>query len=286
MREEHRIGEIAAWMYRPDDVDGDVPCVVLLHGFTATRHERLPAFCEAFAAAGFASVAFDFRHLGDSGGEPRQLIDLRRQFEDRDAVLAWAREQPGIGPVVVWGTSFAGGHALDAAAAHPWLAAAICLVPLLDGAAPPKELRPAVMAWALGAAMRDELASRLGRPPRLIPAAGPAGARAFLGNDDLWSHLDAFVGDGSPWRNAVAPRVLLRLARHRPVKRAAEVRIPLLIQIATDETLLSNRPAERAAAAAHARLERYPGDHFDPYFPPLFDRVVADQIAFLRDALA
>jgi len=33
---------------------------------------------------------------------------------------------------------------------------------------------------------------------------------------------------------------------------------------------------------ADARLESYPGQHFDVYVEPLFDTVVADQIAFLR----
>jgi uncharacterized protein len=33
----------AAWLYRPDAAAGPVPCVVMAHGFTATRGDRLPA---------------------------------------------------------------------------------------------------------------------------------------------------------------------------------------------------------------------------------------------------
>lgn len=106
-----------------------------MHGFTATRDERLDIFCEHLSDAGVAALAFDFRHLGASGGQPRQLIDLRRQYEDCDAALAYARDLDGIdgSRVVTWGASFAGGHARDAAARNPWVAAAICLVPLVDG---------------------------------------------------------------------------------------------------------------------------------------------------------
>ena len=32
----------AAWLYRPDGAAGPVPCVVMAHGFTATRGDRLP----------------------------------------------------------------------------------------------------------------------------------------------------------------------------------------------------------------------------------------------------
>jgi dienelactone hydrolase len=136
--------ELAAWLYRPNDTAETTGCVVLLHGFTATRDEELDRFCERFADAGIGALAFDFRHLGASGGEPRQLIDLKRQYEDCDAALAFARNLEGIDParVVVWGTSFAGGHALDAAARHPWIAAAICLVPFVDGIRPPSGLNP------------------------------------------------------------------------------------------------------------------------------------------------
>ena len=131
-------GELAAWVYRPEGAAGPVPVVVLMHGLTATREERLGAYGERFAEAGIASVIIDFRNFGESSGSPRQLLDLDRQYEDCDAALAYARSLPGIDPdrVAIWGTSFAGGYAFDAAARHPWLAAAVCQTPLLDGKIP------------------------------------------------------------------------------------------------------------------------------------------------------
>jgi len=33
----------AAWLYRPEGSDERVPCVVMAHGFSATRGDRLPA---------------------------------------------------------------------------------------------------------------------------------------------------------------------------------------------------------------------------------------------------
>jgi fermentation-respiration switch protein FrsA (DUF1100 family) len=32
---------LAAWLYRPDQATGSVPCIVMAHGFSATRHEGL-----------------------------------------------------------------------------------------------------------------------------------------------------------------------------------------------------------------------------------------------------
>jgi uncharacterized protein len=292
-REDHRIpigdAELAAWLYRPDAEREAAPCVVLLHGFTATRDDRLDAFCEAFAAVGFAALAFDFRNFGSSDGEPRKLLDLRRQYEDCDAALSFMRGQEGIDGhrIAVWGTSFAGGHALDAAVRNPWLAAAVCLVPLMDGALPPPGMTPSRAAWSVAVGLRDLTRAQRGRKPYLIKALGPAGSRAAIPNDHVWKRLPEVVPAHSRWRNEVAPRILLKLWRHRPVRRAEEVSCPLLVQIADKETLLSNKPAVKAAQRApHGALRRYAGaDHFDVYLPPAFDTVVEDQIAFLREHL-
>ena len=66
-------GEIAAWLYHPEGATG---AVVLGHGLSAVRDQRLPAYAERFAEAGLAALLFDYRHFGASGGEPRQLVDI------------------------------------------------------------------------------------------------------------------------------------------------------------------------------------------------------------------
>jgi dienelactone hydrolase len=279
--------DLAAWLYRPSEVDSDAggPCVVLMHGFTATRDEQLDRFCERFAEAGIAALAFDFRHFGSSGGEPRQLLDLRRQYEDCDAAVAHARALEGVDAsrVVIWGTSFAGGHALDAAARHPWLAGAICLVPLIDGALPPPGLKLRNAAWATVAGLRDAVRARRGRDPYLVPALGPPGSRSAIANASAWGVIPRLVPEHSRWRNEVAARILLQISRHRPVRRASRVRCPVLVQIVDHDTVVRNGPAERAARRApRGELRRYEGmDHFDVYLPPGFDEVIEDQIAFL-----
>ena len=83
--------QLAAYLYRPEPAEGDAPCVVMAHGFSATRDDGLPAYAEAFRDAGFAVVLFDYRHFGASTGEPRQLLDIGRQHDDYRAVVAWAR---------------------------------------------------------------------------------------------------------------------------------------------------------------------------------------------------
>ena len=66
---------LAGWLYQPP---GATACVVMGHGLSAVRDQRLPAYAERFAAAGLAVLLFDYRHFGASAGEPRQLLDIGR----------------------------------------------------------------------------------------------------------------------------------------------------------------------------------------------------------------
>ena len=45
-----------------------------------------------------AVLAFDYRHFGASGGEPRQVIDIAEQQDDYRAAVRYARTRDGIDP--------------------------------------------------------------------------------------------------------------------------------------------------------------------------------------------
>jgi hypothetical protein len=70
------------------------PVVILGHGLGATREMGLDAFAERFAEAGIAALAFTYRHFGDSGGQPRQLLSIKRQLADWDAAIAHIKTRP------------------------------------------------------------------------------------------------------------------------------------------------------------------------------------------------
>ena len=118
--------DCAAWLYRPDG-EGPVPLVVMAHGFSATREQRLDAYAERFCAAGFGALVFDYRYFGASGGLPRQLLDIRSQQDDYRAAVAYARRLDWVDPdrVALFGSSFSGAHVLSVAAGDPLIAAVV-----------------------------------------------------------------------------------------------------------------------------------------------------------------
>ncbi|MFX5701388.1 alpha/beta hydrolase, partial [Acinetobacter baumannii] len=65
-----------------------------------------------------ACLVFDYRYFGDSEGQPRQLLDIKSQLEDWKAAIAYARSLPNIdkNKIILWGSSFSGGHVLATAA--------------------------------------------------------------------------------------------------------------------------------------------------------------------------
>lgn len=278
--------QLAAYLYRPEPADGDVPCVVMAHGFSATRDDGLPAYAEAFRDAGFAVVLFDYRHFGASTGEPRQLLDIGRQHDDYRAVVDWARELDGIDPdrIVLWGSSFSGGHVLAVAGGDPRIAAVISQAPFTDAIAALARVPLKNAVRLAGAGLVDQALGWLGRAPRLAPAVGAPGTLAAMTEADAKPGFEAIVAPNSLWRNEFAARLMLRFPFYRPGRTTAHLPMPLLICVCEKDTTTPPSPTiEAARRAPRGELRRYPYGHFDIYGDP---KVKADQVEFLKRVVA
>ncbi|HKJ23439.1 MAG TPA: alpha/beta fold hydrolase [Myxococcota bacterium] len=280
----------AAWLYRPEPGDAPPPVVVMAHGFSGTREVRLPAYAECFAAHGLAAFVFDYRHFGASGGEPRQLLSVRRQLADWRAAVAAARALPEVdgARVGLWGTSFGGGHALVTAAGDPRVRAVVAQVPHVDGRASLSGLADLrFAARAVGAGLRDLVHAVLGCAPFTVPVVGPPGRFACLATPDSDAGFRALVPDDTLWRNEVAARVLLTLASYRPIARAAEIACPVLVVGARRDRLIPFAAIERLVAAApRATLEAVDAEHFEVYAGAHFERLAPLEARFLAEHLS
>jgi dienelactone hydrolase len=273
----------AAWLYRPD-TEGPHPCVVMAHGWSGVREQRLDAYAERFAQLGLAVLVFDYRHFGASEGKPRQLLDVKRQLADWASAISYARSLPGIdaGRIALWGTSFSGGHVITTAARDTRIAAAVAQVPFVDGLMNLPRLGVSHSLMLTREGLRDALGAAVGKEPHMIAAVGAPGSVAVMNSPDAEPGFRALDPEGSTWVNATAARVALTVGTYRPISVASKIRCPILFAIAQNDVVTPTDLAEKAAARApHAEVVRYPGGHFDPYVGELFERVVADQCAFL-----
>src|SRR4051812_49865324 len=243
--------QCAAWLYTPTG-GGPHPAVVLAHGFGGVRAARLWAFAERFAAAGVAALVFDYRGFGGSGGEPRQLLSVRRQLDDWRAAVAYARGLDGVDPdrVAVWGTSFSGGHVTVIAAEDQRVAAAISQGPFFDGRAALRAAGPANIVRMTVAGLRDELRRLRGRPAFMLPVVGAPGTLAAMNSPDAEPGYRALFAEQSEFRNEVAARIGLRVGTYRPIRWAARVDCPWLVCVANADVITPPAPAVKAAAKA------------------------------------
>jgi uncharacterized protein len=264
------------------------PCVVMAHGFGGTKDSGLLPFAEAFAEAGMDVLLFDYRGFGESGGEPRQFAWPPRHREDYAMAVQFARGLEGVDPerIVLWGTSWSGGHVVYVAADDPRIAGVISQSPDLDGfetlnqirryGGPRQQLR---LTWV---GIQDAIRMARNQEPLMIGAVGPPGSLAGLSTADSEPGMLAIAGP--TWRNEVTGRAVFAEWTNRAITRMDKLRCPILVQIADRDMIAPPAAARAAAWRAKGRVEvrEYPCEHFDVYVGDWQKRVAADQLHFLR----
>lgn len=278
---------LGADYYRPSK-GRKVPVIIMAHGFGAERKFGLPAFAEAFAAAGYAVVLFDYRGFGGSTGKPRELVSPSHHLDDWRAVLAQVKKRKDIDPrkIVLWGTSFSGGHVMVTAAREKGIRAIIAQVPHVDGLASallyPKHLLPQAMLLAA----KDFAGSKLGRDPIRVPVVATSGVRC-LAAQDCYQDFMSMVQAGSTWSGQVPARILLTLSQYRPIKEAHKIKCPALVIAGIQDNLIPiDSTRITARKIKQVQYVEWPMGHFDPYRGAWFQENVRTQLAFLKTQLS
>ena len=285
--------QLAVWHFAPVEGaggGGKAPCIVLAQGLGGTRDQALDKFAARFAEAGFHALVFDYRHWGQSGGEPRQLLSIRRQLQDWASVIRFARCMAGVDParIALWGTSLSGGHVLIAAARDGRIAAVSAQAPMVDGQAASikmvEECGPGVLMSLAAHGTRDAMGALVGQRPHMVPIVGPPGTVAAMTTPD--AEPGVYAMSPGPVRNEMAARFFLRIGFYQPRLHARFVKCPLLLQICDKDLVVSIKAVEKVAKQApNVEVRHYPLGHFDVYVDGGFEQVVKDQVAFFDRVL-
>ena len=282
---------LSAWLFVPEGASAPVPCIVMAHGFGGTKDCGLDRYARVFRDAGFAVLAFDYRHFGASGGEPRQLYWNPYQLEDWSAAVAYARslEEVDAGRIALWGSSASGGHVIVTAADDRGIKCVSAQCPGLDPRAEARRLLARLgmrrIARLIMHAQRDMVRSRFGLSAHRIPIVGRPGTIAFFDLPDAYAGYSALTPDD--FVNEVCARIVLRASTYRPIEHANDVRCPVLLQVCERDELVSPETADATAEklGAWAEVKRYPIGHFDIYHGAHFDTAVRDQLEFFEKHL-
>jgi fermentation-respiration switch protein FrsA (DUF1100 family) len=277
----------AAWLTLPPG-SGPHPAVVLVHGLGATHDLRLPQYEQHFAAAGIATLAFDYRYTGASDGQPRQHISTREQCDDVAAALEHVKSRQEIdgGRIGLWGTSLGGMNVIRVAAARDDIAVAVVQCPIVHGPGAARRLG-LLAALRLTPAIVEDLVrviARRGR--RYVPIVGPPGSFAMVTVAGAESGWNSTVPPGFAFDNRIVAADAVAMVTTSATRHARHIDAPLLVCVCDRETLMDPAYAGLVARRApHGIARHYDSDHFAIYHPPLLPRVLADQTAFLQEHL-
>jgi dienelactone hydrolase len=282
---------IHAWLYLPDNVSDQVPCIIMGPGGGGTREMGLEMYALRYREAGFAALVFDYRYFGESEGEPRQLIWIPSQLQDYRAAIEYAKRIREVDPakIALWGTSLSGGHVIVSAAKYSDITCVVAQCPWLDGltaaryAAGMQSIARGIRLIMHG--QRDLVRSWFGLSPHRIPIAGRSGSVALLPFTEAYEAFEELAPD--QFINEACARIAIRWDKYRPIKKATKARCPVLFQICDRDEPVPARVIEETAQTMNDNAEviHYPIGHFDIYSGENFERSVKDQIDFFKKHL-
>jgi pimeloyl-ACP methyl ester carboxylesterase len=277
----------AAWLTLPPG-NPPHPAVVLVHGLGATRDMMLPQYEQHFAAAGVATLAFDYRCTGASDGQPRQHISTQEQRHDVAAALEHLKSRPEVDGtrIGLWGTSLGGMNVIRVAAARDDLAVAVVQCPIVHGPGAARRLGLLAALRLTPAIAEDLLRVVFHRGRRYVPIVGPPGSLAMVTVSGAESGWNSTVPHGFAFDNRIVAADAVAMVTTSALRRARHIDAPLLVCVCDRENLMDPAYAALVARRAPRGVARhYDSDHFEIYHPPLVARALADQTAFLQEHL-
>ncbi len=280
---------ISAWLYLPEDLSAPVPCIIMGHGFGGTKDMIMESYALRYQEAGFAVLSFDYRHFGESEGEPRQLILIPYQLEDYAAAIEYARDLKEIDParIALWGTSASGGYGIAIAAKDKNIACVVAQCPGLDPHASRemflKRLGIGHILRLFVHGQRDMMRFRLGLSPHKIPIVGKPGSIAFFPISDAYDGYSKLASEN--FINEICARVILRSHGFKPVEHLRNVQCSILIQICDHDSLAPISAETAKELEKYAEVKHYPIGHFDIYIEDNFEKSVSDQLEFFEKHL-
>jgi dienelactone hydrolase len=132
-----------------DDASTKRPGIVVCNGMRGVKEWIVPPFGEAFAAAGYVALVFDHRGMGESEGAPGRVIPSE-QVEDVRSALSYLETLPQVDAdrLFLWGTSFGGANAIEAAAVDSRVRGVVVQVPFGDWGRVMRETRTSTPTWS------------------------------------------------------------------------------------------------------------------------------------------
>jgi uncharacterized protein len=261
---------LRGWLFVPDS-PGLHPAITMAHGFAGVKEHGLERFARVFADAGFVVLVHDHRGFGASGGSPRYDIDPWVQIADWRRAISFLESQPFVDPdrIGLWGSSYAGGHAIVLGATDRRLRAVVAQVPTISGYQQSlRRVAPDQVSALEAAFADDERQQFLGGPPaaQAVVSPDPAVRAAYRAPDAV-----AFYNQPVPqgvWDNIVTLRSTRAARMYEPgtwIARVSPTPLLMIVGLYDAVTVTDLALGAYEQALQPKKLVTIDGGHFDPY---------------------
>jgi len=262
---------LRGWLYLPSESNGRLPAITMAHGYAGIRQHGLERFARAFADAGFVVLLHDHRGFGASDGAIRHDIDPWQQIADWRYAISFLESLPNVDPdrIGLWGTSYAGGHAIVLGATERRLKAVVSQVPTISGFEQGRRrIAPENVPALETVFAEDERRRARGEEPlrQLIVSDDPKVPASYRTPDAL-AFYNQDLGDGV-WENSVTVRSTRAARMYEPgpwLPRVSPTPILVVVAMADTMTVTDLALAAYERALQPKKLVTIPGGHFDPY---------------------
>lgn len=261
---------LRGWLFVPDGA-GPHPAITMAHGFAGVKEHGLARFAELFADAGFVVLVHDHRGFGASDGTPRGDVDPWVQIADWRRAISFLESHPAVDPtrIGLWGTSYAGGHAIVLGATDRRLRAIVAQVPTISGYQQSlRRVAPEHVAALEAAFIDDDRRQFRGEAPAVQAVVGddPTVPAAYRSAEAI-SFYTQPVPDGV-WDNTMTVRSSRAARMYEPGNWIARVSpTPLLMVVGLRDTVTMTDLELQAyeQALEPKRLVTVDGGHFAAY---------------------
>src|SRR6185437_3632373 len=212
---------LRGWHYLPERRASKLPTIVMAHGYSAVKEMHLDRFAESFAGAGLASVVFDNRNFGASGGEPRQEIDPWQQISDYRDAITFSETLGETDPerIGIWGSSYSGSHVLVVGATDRRVKCVVSQAPMISGHDNIRRLVRADFIAGFQHMFEEDRRSRYaGNPPAMVHVVSedPAGPAALASADSGKWFTETGRSRAPAWKNEVTLRSVEMVCEYEP----------------------------------------------------------------------
>ena len=267
---------LRGWLFVPDGA-GPHPAITMAHGFAGVKEHGLERFARLFAEAGFVVLVHDHRGFGSSDGDPRFDVDPWVQIADWRRAISFLENHPAVEPdrIGLWGTSYAGGHAIVLGATDRRLRAVVAQVPTISGYEQSlRRVAPHDVASLEAAFTADQRRQFLGEPPatQAVVSSDPATPASYRAADAI-AFYNQPVPDGA-WHNVMTVRSSHAARMYEPgtwISRVSPTPLLMIVGLHDTITVTDIELAAYERTLQPKKLVTIDGGHFDPYLDQ-FDR--------------